>query len=106
MAVCVWLSIFVGFKSQSSSFGLRYSSRPSEAETFGSAAEDGVSWVDSKSWAALEGCWLFVGMGCVQATRGLDNTVSLCGKELIFSFSPPSMQYKQINKQVYYDSLD
>ena len=47
-----------------------------EAESAGTAAEDGLSSLGSKHWAAMECCWVFVGLGSLKATPGLDNTVS------------------------------
>lgn len=77
MAVCVWISISVGFIVSQAHSDSSIPPREREAETAGSAAEDGVSSVDSESWAALEGRWLLVGTSCVQVAPGLDNTVSL-----------------------------
>lgn len=72
------MSIFVGLIVSRAHSGSKISPpREREAETAGSADEDGVSSVDSKSWGALEGPWLLVGTGCVQVPPGLDNTVSL-----------------------------
>ncbi|AWP20243.1 Hypothetical protein SMAX5B_000155 [Scophthalmus maximus] len=47
-----------------------------EADSFDSAAEDGLSSLDSELRAALECCWVSVGLGHVQATSRSDNQVS------------------------------
>lgn len=67
---CVSVKLWV--QSQSSSSRVSDLQRAEEADSGDSQAEDGLSSLGSEPRAAWQGCWIFVGLGGVEATPGLD----------------------------------